>query len=61
MITNDIENDLEIPDEQYTFGTLISAQATGDFQALLNADRRVIRLHIIGDLSTELQNIYDAI
>jgi glucose-6-phosphate isomerase len=54
QITADHPRDADIPDEagspesSLTFGTLIDAQALGDRQALLDADRRVIRLHIRG-------------
>jgi hypothetical protein len=43
--------ELEIPDKDYDFGTLIAAQALGDHQGLLAHGRRVIRV-AVDDLST---------
>jgi transaldolase/glucose-6-phosphate isomerase len=61
QFTSDPIEDVDIPDETgkpdsaITFGTLISAQALGDGQALLNEDRRFIRFNlgtdIIGNLT----------
>ena len=41
-ITANDETDLAIPDEEYTFGVLKQAQASGDFRALARSDRRVL-------------------
>jgi transaldolase/glucose-6-phosphate isomerase len=55
QITVDHARDADIPDEAgkpdsyLTFGILIGAQALGDRQALLDAGRRVIRVHLGGD------------
>jgi hypothetical protein len=55
QITADHPRDADIPDEAgkpdsyLTFGVLIDAQALGDRQALLDARRRVIRVHLGGD------------
>jgi glucose-6-phosphate isomerase len=43
------DEDLGIPGEPYGFGTLISAQAMGDFQALAGAKRRLVRVHLGDD------------
>ena len=40
------EMDVKIPGQSYTFGQLCNAQALGDFQALENKGRRVIKLHL---------------
>jgi transaldolase/glucose-6-phosphate isomerase len=45
-ITAEPEDDAEIPGEDITFATLLLAQALGDFQALDNRGRRVLRLHL---------------
>ncbi len=42
--------DVRIPGETYTFGTLIHAQSLGDYQALLAHNRRVIRIDLGGDI-----------
>ena len=46
IITTEHENDLEIPGEEMSFGTLQIAQAIGDMRALQQMNRRVIRIHI---------------
>ena len=52
QLTADSDKDIGIPDEPDTdataisFGTLKTAQALGDKQALLNAGRRVLRFHL---------------
>lgn len=38
--------DIQIPGQHYTFGQLCNAQALGDFQALENKGRRVVKLHL---------------
>jgi hypothetical protein len=57
QITHTPEPDLRIPDQKYTFGVVITAQAQGDFQALQENGRRVLRLHITGDVSAGLEKI----
>ena len=46
LLSADPENDITIPGQHYTFGQLCNAQALGDFQALENKGRRVIKLHL---------------
>jgi transaldolase/glucose-6-phosphate isomerase len=45
QITANPEEDLEIPGQDMSFGTLERAQALGDFEALVSRGRRIIRLH----------------
>ena len=55
QVTADHPRDAAIPDEagapesSLSFGVLIDAQALGDRQALLDAGRRVVRVHLGGD------------
>ena len=55
QFTADDPRDAPIPDEMgrpesaLTFGVLKQAQVSGDRQALINAGRRVIRIHLQGD------------
>ena len=57
QLTTDNSMDMPIPDEMdspassITFGTLKSAQAAGDWQALKNAGRSIIRFHQTGNPS----------
>jgi transaldolase / glucose-6-phosphate isomerase len=46
QITDELLKDLPIPAQNMTFGTLESAQALGDLEALLARDRRAIRIHL---------------
>lgn len=46
QIVSDIAKDFQIPNEGMTFGTLIRAQALGDYEALIARGRRVIRVHM---------------
>src|SRR5258706_8483442 len=52
VITAEPEKDFEIPTEGMTFGTLIRAQALGDYEALIEAKRKVIRIHLPSVRST---------
>jgi glucose-6-phosphate isomerase len=56
MTTDDAE-DLPIPGESYGFGTLKRAQALGDFRALCDRGRRIIRLHLSGELDEGLEQL----
>lgn len=49
MITRDIDEDLAIPNHRHTFGAIESAQAEGDFVAMADRSRRILRLHLKGD------------
>ncbi len=57
QLTYDPEEDLPIPGEPYTFGTLIRAQALGDHEALQAHGRRVIRLHLGRDVLAGLKKV----
>lgn len=57
QITHDAAPDVAIPEMPYTFGVLISAQAQGDFQALSERDRRLIRFHFKGDVVAGLKRL----
>jgi len=52
-------NDVPVPETDYTFRELIAAQATGDYQALQEADRTVLRVRVdassLGDLAETIQ------
>jgi len=41
--------DLPIPGEPYSFGVLKSALALGDYEALKNKGRRIIRIHLASE------------
>lgn len=67
QLTNSGDEDVPIPDEiaspsaSMSFGVLKMAQALGDRQALQNAGRRVIRLHLAGDIPNQIERLRVAI
>lgn len=46
QITDEPAEDLSVPGRDFTFGTLVSAQAAGDAQVLADHGRPVLRLHL---------------
>jgi glucose-6-phosphate isomerase/transaldolase/glucose-6-phosphate isomerase len=66
QITTDDARDVDIPDEagsvesSMSFGTLKAAQAMGEKKALEEAGRRVLRIHIKGDVHKGLARILRA-
>ena len=46
QVTGAPREDLAIPDQPFTFGEVIAAQARGDAQVLADHDRPVLRLHL---------------
>jgi transaldolase/glucose-6-phosphate isomerase len=61
QITADDSADLQVPGEKYSFSVVKAAQARGDFDVLAERGRRVLRVHIIGDLHTGLGRLANAI
>jgi glucose-6-phosphate isomerase len=57
QLTADPDQDVPIPGEPYSFGTLIAAQAQGDFQALVENGRRLLRIHLSGSLESGLKRL----
>ncbi len=57
---NDPARDLAIPG-MVTFGTLIAAQALGDFESLDSRDRRGATFHLLGSVATALEALSEAI
>ncbi|MGB7873185.1 MAG: hypothetical protein WBL25_02290, partial [Anaerolineales bacterium] len=46
QITADPLEDIDIPTQGLSFGTLELAQALGDYEALTAKDRRILRVHL---------------
>jgi transaldolase/glucose-6-phosphate isomerase len=53
--------DLPVPETDYTFGALIRAQALGDYQALVQRGRRVLRLQLGANAEAGLRTLAAAI
>jgi transaldolase/glucose-6-phosphate isomerase len=54
QLTADVAEDLPIPGEAYSFGTLRAAQALGDLQVLRRRGRRAVRVHLGSDVDAGL-------
>ncbi|HVC41836.1 MAG TPA: bifunctional transaldolase/phosoglucose isomerase [Candidatus Saccharimonadales bacterium] len=61
QITADDGTDVAIPGQPFTFSVLKRAQAAGDLQSLRSHGRRVVRVHIAGDLDAGLASLTDAV
>ena len=61
QITCDDAADLPVPEQKYTFGIVKAAQARGDFQVLVERDRRALRVHLPADLAGGLKKLLDAV
>jgi glucose-6-phosphate isomerase len=46
QVTDEPDHDLAVPGKDYTFGTLVAAQAAGDAQVLADLGRPVLRVHL---------------
>ncbi len=60
LLSADPVNDIKVPGQNYTFGQLCNAQALGDFQALQNKGRRVIKLHLKQPVAKAIKQLSDA-
>ena len=61
QIVDEPEHDLEVPETDYTFGTLIRAQADGDRRALEQRGRRVMRVNLGSDVPGGLARLRGAL
>jgi len=61
QITCDEPEDLPVPGQRYTFGTVKAAQARGDFQVLADRHRRALRVHLGRDLTAGLNHLRDLV
>lgn len=61
QVTADQSEDLDIPNEPYSFGTLVTAQALGDMKSLCSRNRRVLRIHLGSDVEAGLRRILQAV
>ncbi len=61
QITSDDANDLDIPGQRCSFGTLKAFQAQGDLAVLAERGRRVLRVHLGSDVPAGLQTLRETI
>ncbi len=57
QLTADAREDLPIPGESFSFGTLRDAQALGDLQVLRRRGRRALRVHLGSDIDGGLETL----
>ena len=61
QVTADDAFDLLVPDQKYTFGVVKAAQARGDFQVLLDRNRRALRVHLGANVAAGLKLLQNLI
>ena len=61
QITCDDSADLPVPGRRSTFGVVKAAQASGDYQVLSDRGRRLLRLHLTGNVAVGLDRIADLV
>jgi transaldolase/glucose-6-phosphate isomerase len=61
QITCDDAVDLPVPERRYTFGVVKAAQARGDFQVLVERNRRALRMHLSSDIAGGLATLHRAL
>ena len=61
QITSEDAEDLEVPGQKYSFGIVKASQARGDFQVLLERDRRALRVHLTENVREDLEKIIDLV
>lgn len=61
QIIDEPDEKLQVPETNYTFGTLIQAQALGDSQALTRLKRRVLRINLKRDVTHNLFQVFNVL
>ncbi|HMS41216.1 MAG TPA: bifunctional transaldolase/phosoglucose isomerase [Pyrinomonadaceae bacterium] len=61
QITSDDAEDFDVPEQKFTFGVVKTAQARGDFQVLLDRERRALRVHLGADVKIGLEKLLELI
>jgi len=61
QLIDELEEDLAVPETSYTFGTLIKAQALGDYKALRQLNRRILRINLKRDIIDGLSSLNELI
>ena len=61
QLVDEPDEDIPVPETDYTFGAVIRAQALGDYRALMQRERRVLRLNLGRDVSGGLARLAEAL
>ena len=59
QLTQEHAVDVPIPGQTYTFGVLVDAQSRGDYQALNQAGRRTVRVHLAGNPAAAIAQLIE--
>jgi hypothetical protein len=54
---HDVEADVDVPGQTYSFGVVIDAQAAGDLAVLESRGRRALRVHLGTDVAAGLRTL----
>jgi transaldolase / glucose-6-phosphate isomerase len=57
QVTCDDRVDVPVPGQKFTFGVVKAAQARGDFQVLVDRNRRALRVHLGADVAAGLRTL----
>ncbi len=60
QLVDEPQHDMEVPETDFTFGELIAAQALGDYRALTQRGRRVLRVNLGTNCSAGLDRVREA-
>lgn len=58
IFTHDEEGELPIPENDFDFGTLDFSEALGDFKALNDKKRKVIRINLSANIESSLKKVF---
>jgi hypothetical protein len=61
QLTGGAHADVPIPNEKFTFGVLVRAQAIGDFQSLTSRKRRAVSIDLGDDIDTGLNTLANTV
>lgn len=61
QITAEDKIDLPVPEQKFSFGVVKAAQARGDFQVLLDRDRRALRVLLSENVKVGLEQILEGV
>ena len=60
QLVDEPREDLAVPETDYTFAKVINAQAVGDFQALVQRQRRALRVSVGADAVAGLEAVVES-
>lgn len=61
QVTAEPAQELAVPGSRFGFGIIAAAQARGDFAVLAARGRRVLRVHLGTDTTSDLEKLHDAV